>query len=39
MNVELINAPELEPLVQEMPRVSKLILCYGTMKIVWVITW
>lgn len=34
MNVELINTPELEPPVQEMPRVSKLILCYGTMKIV-----
>ena len=39
MNVELINTPELEPPVQETLRVSKLILCYGAMKIVWVITW
>ena len=33
MNVELTNTPELEPPVQETPRVSKLILCYGNMKI------
>ena len=39
MNVQLTNTPELEPHVQETPRVSKLILCYGNMKIVSVITW
>ena len=39
MNVELINTPELAPPVQETPRISKLILCYETMKIVSVITW